>query len=429
MTHRSATSPRPPILDRLTPGAERNLLDTLRGERTGGLLLVTAAVLGLVLANGPTREWFGSISQTRLAVGPVDLSVAHWASDGLLAVFFFVVGLELTREIQVGELRRVGTAVVPMVGAVGGMLVPAAIYLAINVASPSGDPAGWAVPTATDIAFAVAVLGLVARGLPTAVRAFLLTLAVVDDLLAIVVIAALYSDGLRWGALAIAVAAVAVFGLLLRTSLTAWRWYGLVLAPIAAIAWVATLEAGVHATLAGVALGLVVPARRSPSARAADGSAGAGGATGRDDGAGSLAERLEHRWRPFSAALAVPLFALFAAGVVIDPTVLAATLRDPVAWGVVLGLVLGKPLGITAATWLLCRLTRASLAAGVTWRDIAAVSTLGGIGFTVSLLIASLAFEGGGREAEVVLAVLVASVVAAGIGAVALRGSRRPAAP
>ncbi|TGO04059.1 Na+/H+ antiporter NhaA [Serinibacter arcticus] len=393
------------------PGGRRNLLDTLRAERTGGILLVAAALLGLVLANGPTRTWFARLAGTELTAGPVTLDVAHWASEGLLAIFFLVVGLELTREIQVGELRRLRTAVVPVVGAIGGMAAPALIYLGANLVAPGGDVAGWAIPTATDIAFAVAVLALVAPGLPLAIRAFLLTLAVVDDLLAILIIAVGFSDGVSWTWLLGAVAGVALVALLLRSRVARAPWLPPVLVVLGVATWVATLNAGLHATLAGVAIGLAVPAR----------SPGAAPDVPADDGAGSLAERYEHVWRPISAGLAVPLFALFAAGVRIDPALLGATLRDPVAWGIVLGLVVGKPLGITASTWLLCRFTGASLAPGVTWRAIGSVSCLAGIGFTVSLLIGSLAFGDGDRTAEVVIAVLVASVLAAGLGAAALR--------
>jgi Na+:H+ antiporter, NhaA family len=396
---------------RLTPGGERNLLDTLRAERTGGVLLLAGAVLGLVLANGPTRAWFADLAHHDLAIGPVELTVAHWAADGLLAIFFFVVGLELIREIRVGELRRFSTAVVPMVGAVGGMAVPALLYLAINLAAPGGDPSGWAVPTATDIAFAVAVLALVAPGLPVAVRAFLLTLAVVDDLLAILIIAVGFSDGIRWTWLGAAVLGVVLVAVLVRTPFARTWWLSIVMVVIGVLTWVATLNAGVHATLAGVALGLVIPAR-APTTEPAEVE---------DDGRDSLAERYEHLWRPISAGVAVPIFAIFTAGVVVDPALLGQTLRDPVAWGVVVGLVVGKPVGITASTWLLVRFSGASLAPGVSWRAIASVSCLAGIGFTVSLLIGSLAFAESERSSEVVIAVLAASVLAAGIGAAALR--------
>lgn len=405
----------------LTPGSERNLADTLRGERTGGILLIVGAVLGLILANGPTRTWFEDLSHTYLAVGPVDLSVSHWASEGLLTIFFFVVGLELTREIQVGELHKFSTAVVPMVGAVGGMVAPALIYVIVNSVAATGDTSGWAIPTATDIAFAVAVLGLVAPNLPTAVRSFLLTLAVVDDLLAVLVIAVAYSTGVQWGYLALAAGSVALFAVLVRSRLVKHKWSPLVLIPIAVLAWYGMLEAGVHATLAGVALGLVVPAK----SRNAEGEI-----VSDPDGHDSLAEVYEHRWRPISAGVAVPIFAMFTAGVVIETQVLGDTLRDPVAWGVLLGLVLGKPIGITLATWWLTRFTGANLAPGVRWRDIGAVSFLAGIGFTMSLLIASLAFGDSERDSIVVIAVLVASVFAAIFGAIALRltaAGRRPA--
>lgn len=404
------------VFEALTPGGERNLADTLRGERTGGILLLAGAVIGLILANGPMSEWFEELKYTYVGVEPLRLTVEHWAADGLLAIFFFVVGLELTREIQVGELRRMRTAIVPMVGAVGGMAVPALIYVAINASAANGDLNGWAIPTATDIAFAIAVLGLVAPNLPMSVRAFLLTLAVVDDLLAIIVIAVFYSDGVTFTWLALSVLGVALFAVLVRTPAMKSRWLSVVLIPLAFASWFAMYEAGVHATIAGVLLGLVVPARASK------------GDT--DDGHDSVAERLEHRWRPISAGLAVPIFALFTAGVAIEGGLIADALADPVVWGVMLGLVLGKPIGITLATWLLVRFSHASLADGVKWRDIGSVSFLAGIGFTVSLLIGSLAFgEESERTNEVVLAVLVASLVAAVLGAIALRvtGSKAPA--
>lgn len=397
------------IFGRLTRGSERNLLDTLRGERLGGALLIAGALTGLILANGPTRSWFIDLAHSTLTVGPVALDIAHWTSEGLLTIFFFVVGLELTREIQTGQLRHARTAVVPVVGALGGMVVPAAIYLMVNLLLPEGDAGGWAIPTATDIAFAVAVLGLVATGLPLAVRAFLLTLAVVDDLLAIMVIAVFFSDGIAWAWLGAAVLGVSVFAWLLRTRAAHRRSprLTLLLVAVAVLTWVSTLFAGVHATLAGVALGLVVPA--------------VAGTRGDSDGRGSPAERYEHLWRPVAAGIAVPLFAVFAAGVVIDVSLMGTAIVDPVAVGVVLGLVVGKPLGITGFTWLLCRFTGARLAPGVSWAAIASVSCLAGIGFTVSLLIGSLVFGDTARSAEVVIAVLAASTVSAILGALALR--------
>ncbi|WP_163275482.1 Na+/H+ antiporter NhaA [Cellulomonas iranensis] len=410
--------PRPRLLTRPSVGAERNLRDTLRDERTGGVLLLVGALAALVWANASPGT-YRAVSDT--VVGPaalhLDLSLAHWASDGLLAIFFFVVGLELKREMVVGELRHVRTAVLPAVAAVGGMLVPAGIYLAVNLARPDGAPVGWAVPTATDIAFAVGVLALVGRGLPVALRAFLLTLAVVDDLLAIVVIAVAYTDHVAIGLLAGALVAVAAFGVALARGLRS-PW---LLVPLALAAWGLLHASGVHATIAGVLLGFAVPASpgsarhpRAPTAATVEDAD-----PGQPDG--SLAERYEHVWRPVSAGLAVPVFALFAAGVTIAPETLGAALGDPVAQGVALGLVLGKPLGILGATWLLARFTRARLAPGLSWADVLAVGALAGIGFTVSLLVGVLAFgEGSAHDEHVVVAVLAASVVAAAIGSVLL---------
>ncbi|WP_249669423.1 Na+/H+ antiporter NhaA [Cellulomonas hominis] len=403
------TAPTPPgaprrLFDALTPGGERNLLDTLRGERTGGILLLIGTVVALVWANSPWAASYTAVSET--VIGPaalhLDLSVAGWATDGLLAIFFFVVGVELKREIVTGELREIRTAVVPVVAAIGGMAVPALLYLLVNVVAADGAPAGWAVPTATDIAFAVAVLSVVGRSLPSSLRAFLLTLAVVDDLLGIIVIAVFYTDGLHLVWLGASLVAVALFAVLVRARRPGVAGHAALLV-LAAGAWALMHASGVHATIAGVLLGLTAPA----VARAGERE--------------SVAERLEHRWRPVSAGFAVPVFALFAAGVTLSGEALAAAVGDPVAQGVALGLVVGKPLGILAATWLVARFTRATLAPDLHWRDIAAVGLLAGIGFTVSLLIGELAFGAGSAHDEhLKVAILLASTTAAVLGGVAL---------
>jgi NhaA family Na+:H+ antiporter len=277
------------------------------------------------------------------------------------------------------------------------MAVPALLYLLVNLRD-GGAPHGWAVPTATDIAFAVAVLSVVGHSLPAALRAFLLTLAVVDDLLGIVVIAVVYTDGLHLAWLGAALAVVAMFGVLVRR-----RTPSVLLLVLGVTAWALMHASGVHATIAGVLLGLTAPGIARPGEDVA------------------VAERLEHRWRPLSAGIAVPVFALFAAGVTLDGGVLADALRDPVAQGVALGLVLGKPLGILGATWLVARFTRATLAPGLHWRDVAAVGAVAGIGFTVSLLIGELAFGAGSPHDEhLKVAVLLASTTAAVLGGVAL---------
>ncbi|MBX9245002.1 Na+/H+ antiporter NhaA [Actinotalea ferrariae] len=396
--------PRPELFDHVSPGSERNLADTLRGERAGAVLLLVGTVVALVWANSPWRDAYAEIAGT--VVGPaslhLDLSIAAWATDGLLAIFFFVVGLELKREIVDGELRRPSTAIVPILAAVGGMAVPAAFYVLV-VTLRDGPLHGWAIPVATDIAFAVAVLGIAGRRLPTALRAFLLTLAVVDDLLGIVVIAIFYAQGLALGWLLAALATVAAFGVVVRRTTSPW-----LLLPLGVAAWTFMHASGVHATIAGVLLGFTAPAlaRR-----------------GEEE---SVAERLEHRWRPISAGVAVPIFALFAAGVMLSPEALAGTVADPAAQGVALGLVVGKPLGIVLATFLLVKLTRATLDPSVRWADVVAVGVVAGIGFTVSLLIGELSFEDGSPHTEhVKAAILIASVTAAVLGALLLRWRTR----
>jgi NhaA family Na+:H+ antiporter len=335
-------------------------------------------------------------------VGPaglhLDLTVASWATDGLLTVFFFVAGLELKREFVTGQLRNPATAAVPIIAAVGGMITPAAIYVLVNLANGGPSLGGWAVPVATDIAFAVAVLTLFGRRLPIALRAFLLTLAVVDDLLGIVVIAVFYANGLAFGWLGAALLTIGVLAVLTRRGVTAW-----ILVPLAVLAWALMHLSGVHATIAGVLIGFTVPA----SAR-----------NGHDR---SVAERWEHRWRPVSAGLAVPIFALFAAGVSLSPDALATTLTEPAAQGVILGLVIGKPLGIMLTTFAVVTVTRAALDPTVTWLDLLAVAVVAGIGFTVALLIGELSFAPGTPQSEHVKAgVLIGSLASAVIGGLLL---------
>ena len=394
------TSP-PTLYTRLTPGGERNFADDLRAENTGAVLLFLGAVLALVWVNSPWRD--GYLALGHIVIGPsalhLDLTIAQWATDGLLAIFFFVVGLELKREMVDGQLRRPSTAIVPILAAVGGMAAPAAIYFLVNTTSEAGAMHGWAVPVATDIAFAVAVLTIFGRRLPTALRAFLLTLAVVDDLLGIVVIAIFYADGLQLAWLAAAFATISIFAVLVRRrGMTAW-----VLIPLAIAAWGFMHASGVHATIAGVVLGFTVPALARP---------------GENE---SVAEHLEHLWRPVSAGLAVPVFALFAAGVAMSPQDLASAAGDPAAQGVALGLVFGKPIGILLATLLLVKFTKANLDPTVRWPDLFAVAVVGGVGFTVSLLIGELSFDATSpHSAHVKAAVLVGSLTAAALGGLLL---------
>ena len=372
-------------------------------ETTSGALLLGAAALALGWANSPWREGYAALGDA--VVGPgalgLDLPVATWAADGLLALFFFVVGLELKQEIVAGSLRDPHRAAVPVLAAVGGMLVPAAIYLA--VVTTAGDGAaqhGWAIPTATDIAFALGVLAVFGRGVPVALRLFLLTLAVVDDLLAIVVIAAFYTADLSVGHLLGALAGVLVFAVAARTV----RVRSLVLPAIGVVTWVLMHHSGVHATVAGVLLGAVVPAR----------------ALGTERVARTVA--LERRVRPFSTVVALPLFAFFSAGVtVIGEGGIGDLVREPVVAAVAAGLLLGKITGVLGVTAIVTGVTRLRLPPGIGLRDLVPIGLLTGIGFTVSLLIAELSFTDPGRTAGAKLAVLGASALAALAGAAALR--------
>ncbi|NHC47542.1 Na+/H+ antiporter NhaA [Motilibacter aurantiacus] len=389
------------------PEASR-IAEILRKETIGGALLLAGAALALVWANSPWSEAYEDLRDTR--VGPsslhLDLSLGTWAADGLLAIFFFVAGLELKREFVAGDLRDPRRAAVPVAAAVGGVLVPALIYTVVAAGAGDGAAKGWAIPTATDIAFALAVLAVIGRHLPSALRTFLLTLAVVDDLIAITIIALFYTSDLEVGPLLLALVPLAAFTLLVQRRVRSW-W---LLLPLAAVTWVLVHESGVHATVAGVLLGFAVPVVRS--AQAGGPEAGPG-----------LAEHFEHRFRPLSAGVAVPVFAFFAAGVTVGGlSGLGDSLSDRVALGIVLGLVVGKTVGITLATWLVARFTRADLDSELSWLDVVGLAILGGIGFTVSLLIGELAFGlGSERDEHVKVAVLTGSLLAAAIAAVVLR--------
>lgn len=376
----------------------------LRKETVGGVLLVVAALTALLWANSPWSSWYYRLGA--ITVGPerlhLNLTLAGWATDGLLAIFFFVVGVELKREFVAGDLRDPGRAALPIVAAIGGMLVPAAIYLAVNASGGGEAMRGWAIPTATDIAFALAVLAVISTHLPSALRTFLLTLAVVDDLLAVTVIAVFYTDELHWGPLGLALIPLALFALAVQRRRREW-W---LLVPLALSAWALVHASGVHATVAGVLLGFTVPVLRRD---------------GRTDVHG-MAERFEHRLRPLSAGVAVPVFAFFAAGVTLGGfSGLWQALLDPVALGVVLGLLVGKPIGIFLTTYLLARFTRASLDDDLSWLDIVGVSLLAGIGFTVSLLIGELAFGAGSAAEHVKVGVLAGSLTSAAVASVVLR--------
>jgi NhaA family Na+:H+ antiporter len=385
----------------------RSVAEFLRLEVSGGLMLLLAAALALFLANSPLSEDYFSLRDHHLDIPALglELSIGHWASDGLLAVFFFIAGIELKRELVVGELRRPAAAVLPVVAAIGGMAVPALVYLAV-VGIGGGDSGGWAVPMATDIAFALGVLAVVGRRLPSALRTFLLTLAIVDDLIAIVVIALFFTSGVNLWALLGAVVGLVVFHLLHRRGIHGWYLY----VPLALAIWALMYNSGVHATIAGVAIGMLLRTDSGPLEKE------------------SPAERVEHIVHPYSAGIAVPLFALFAAGVEVSAGTFGDMVREPEALGVTLGLFAGKVLGVFGATYLTARFTKARLSPSLGWPDVFGGAMLSGIGFTVSLLIAELAFdEQPHLEEHVKVAVLIGSLLAAVCASVilVLRGRAR----
>lgn len=380
--------------------AATEVIRFLRTEQIGGLILLAATALALIVANSPLAGAYQRVAEAHL--GPhalhLDLTVAEWAKDGLLAFFFLVAGLELKRELVVGELRDVRRALLPIVGAVGGMVVPALVFLAITAGAP-GAGSGWAVPVATDIAFALAVLAITARSLPASLRVFLLSLAIIDDLGAILLIATVFTDRIAPLPLLGALAAIAAYAFLQQRRFRGWWVYW----PLGLMAWALIHASGVHATAAGVAIGLVTRIKHDRGEHE------------------SPAERLEHRLQPFSAGVCVPAFAFFAAGVAVSADSVRAFAGDRVAWAVVAGLVVGKTLGVFGGAAAAVRLRLARLPGDLHWRDFFAVSVLTGCGFTVSLLIAELAFTDQAAQDRIKGAVLIGSLLASLIAAVLLR--------
>jgi NhaA family Na+:H+ antiporter len=399
-----------PAVRRRRPSARQALrsrddfVDFLRAETTGGLLLIAATALALSWANiapGVYDAWWGA----DVGFGPHWLHLDHlristWVSDGLLAVFFYVAGLELKRELVVGELADPKAATLPVAAALGGMVVPALVYLAVSRGAPgSGD--GWAIPVATDIAFALGVLSLAGGRVPLSLRIMLLSLAVVDDLGGILLIALLFTSGFALVWLAGAVVLFAVFAFGQRR-----RWTSpLLYVPLAVAAWVCVHASGVHATIAGVVLGLLVRARPHDE----------------DGEQGSPVVRHEHLLHPASAGIVVPVFALSATGVSVAPSALAQAWTEPINQGVMFGLLLGKPVGVLGGAWLAVRLGAAKLPEGVRWSALVPIGLLAGIGYTVSLLIAGLALPGHEYVERASTAVLMASVVASLMALAALR--------
>ncbi len=366
------------------------LREFLEQEAIAGVVLILAAVTALAWANSAAGDTYTTFWEHQLTIGPVHEDLQHWVNDGAMALFFFVVGLEIKRELAVGELREFRAALLPVLAALGGVITPVLLYLLI---APGGEARhGWGVPMATDIAFAVGVLALFGARCADGTKLLLLSLAIVDDILAILVIALVYSEhiDLRW--LAVAGAVLVVLVLMRRVAASPW-WY---LLPGLAL-WFAVLESGVHATLAGVVLGLLTPA---------------GPVRGKP-----VLEELEHTLHPLSAYLVVPLFALANAGVDLRGGVLGQALRERLTWAVVIGLVVGKSVGVTAAVFGARRARLGTLPAGMPPRQVPPVAVLAGIGFTVALFIADLAFTDERLVTDAKVGIFLGSIAAALLGA------------
>ena len=404
-------------------------------EASGGILLLAATVIALVWANSPWQAGYVDLWHTELSftIGGTKVSedLRHWVNDGLMALFFFVVGLEIKGEVVRGQLASARDAALPALAAVGGMVVPAVIFAVINA---GGDgSAGWGIPMATDIAFAVGVLALLGDRVPAALKVLLLALAIVDDIGAIAVIALVYTDDLSVGWLALAVGGLVVFALLRRARV----WYPPIYVVVGLAVWFATLESGIHATIAGVALGLLTPAR--PLLAQPDADRVAAELSTDDDVTAaevqdiafriresvSIGERLEEAMHPWTSYVVIPVFALANAGIVISGDAIGDAAGSAVTAGVVLGLVVGKVVGVVGAAWLAVRVGAARLPDDITWPHVAGMAALAGIGFTVSIFVSGLAFDDEALVEQAKLGVLAASIVAAAVGSAVLVGVGR----
>ena len=405
----------------------REFLDT---EAAGGILLLVATVVALLWANSPFAEGYETLWRSEAGIRIADFELRqdlrHWVNDGLMTIFFFVVGLEIKRELVAGELSDARRAALPAIAAIGGMAVPALLYTTLNAGSDGAS--GWAIPMATDIAFAVGVLALLGDRCPASLKVFVLSLAIVDDIGAIVVIALFYTEGIHAGWLLTAIVLLVAVIVMRRVRL----WWTPLYVFVGVGVWLTTLESGVHATIAGVALGLICPARAVLPHGAGGAVRDAAGIEDRDPSAVhdltvqaretlSVAERLEHLLHPWTSYVVVPLFALANAGLVLNAETLASAVNSHVTLGIVVGLVAGKTIGITAFSWVATRMRIALLPDGVSWRAVVGVAAVAGIGFTVSLLIAGLAFEDAQLVDEAKAGILCGSLLAGLSGAAILR--------
>jgi NhaA family Na+:H+ antiporter len=404
-----------------SPKYLRPLTDFLHKEASAGILLVIGAAIAMIWANSPWSDSYVDLWNTHAVIGigdfNIELTLREWINDAAMVIFFFVVGLEIKRELTQGELKDPRQASLPIIAAFGGMIVPALIFYSLNTGTDASE--GWGIPMATDIAVVMGVVSLLGTRVPSWLKLFLLALAIVDDLGAIIVIAIFYSEGVSLTWLAVAIAALGVAAII-RTHVNFLGVYLL----LGVICWVALHEAHVHATLAGVAFGLLAPVipRRTDRYVDADelglpstaGTAHLVASQARNSV--SVVEWLTYKLHPYSAWIIVPIFALANAGVQIPTEDVGETLSSRVTWGVILGLVVGKTIGVASATLLAVRLKIGTLPPTVTTRYVIGAAALAGIGFTVSLFVTELAFGHGQAGTEARLGVLIASILAAGIG-------------
>lgn len=426
---------------RLARRLGRPVLKFMEIEAASGIVLVVATIVALVVANSPLRDLYHEILDLHLVIDfgdthILDESVEHLINDALMAIFFFVVGLEIKRELVAGELRDPRAAALPSIAAIGGMVVPALLFFVFNTSSPEAD--GWGIPMATDIAFALGVMSLLGRRVPVQLKLFLLTLAIVDDIGAIAVIAIFYTSGLSLSWLGVAIGLLVLVYALTRARV----WYTPVYAILGTIVWYAVLESGVHATIAGVALGLLAPATPLQSEVRPDEVVGTVVDPEDLDAASarraslyvresvSVADRLETLLHPFSSFVILPIFALANAGIELSGDAISDAASSTVTLGIIVGLLLGKTIGVTLFTWLAVRSGISTLPPGVNWIHIVAVAVLAGIGFTVALFITGLAYADQELlDTQARMGILVASLLASIAGVTLLARASKPSTP
>ena len=424
---------------RLARTVARPVLKFMEIEAASGIVLVVATIVALIWANSPWSDLYHDILELHLVIDfggthILDESVEHLINDGLMAIFFFVVGLEIKRELVAGELRDPRAAALPTIAAIGGMVVPALLFFMLNTSSPEAK--GWGIPMATDIAFALGVMSLLGKRVPTQLKLFLLALAIVDDVGAIAVIAIFYTASINTPWLLTAAALLVLVFVMQKAKI----WYTPVYFVVGTVIWYAVLESGVHATIAGVALGLLTPA--TPLQKAVKPEDVVGSVVDPDDlnaasarraslyvrESVSVAERLETLIHPFSSFIILPLFALANAGITLSRDGISDAATSTVTLGIVLGLVVGKTVGVTLFTWIAVKSGISTLPRNVTWSQVVAVSMLAGIGFTVALFITGLAYEGDGLEifdTQARMGILLASFIASIVGVLLLSRSTR----